>query len=72
MNILTNSMLTDQNLSKDKTHKILWDFRFSFNLQEKITRHPVNFTISLYYRAKMKEGVKRDQYLDLARELKKL
>ena len=32
----------------------------------------VNFTVSANHKIKLKEGKKRDRYLDLARELKKL
>ena len=40
--------------------------------EKKKTSQIVNFTVSADHRVKIKENVKRDKYLELARELKKL
>ena len=67
------------------THKLLWDFdiqtdhlisarRPDFIIIDKIKRicKIVNFAVPTDHRIKLKEYEKKDKYLDLARELKKL
>ena len=67
-------------------HKLLWDFDIQTDhlisarpdliiinkKKEKKTGKIVDFGIPADHRIKLKECEKRDQYLDLARELKKL
>ena len=68
---------------KTDTHKLLWDFdlhtdhlisarRPDNNKQNKRTCKIVDFAVPADHRIKLKEWEKRDKYLDLARELKKL
>ena len=60
---------------ENDTHKLLWDF----NIQTEHlipARRPdliiVDFAVPADYRINLKESEKKDKYLDLARELKKL
>ena len=70
---------------ENSTHKLLWDFEI--HKDDLIsTRRPdliiinkkkrngkiVDFTVPADHRIKLKESKKKDKYLDLARELKKL
>ena len=69
------------------THKLLWDFDLQTdhlisarrpdiiiinNNKKKRTCKTVNFAVPADHRIKLKECEKKDKYLDLARELKKL
>ena len=67
------------------THKLLWDFNIQTDLliptrrpnliiinKKKRTCKIVDFAVPAYHRIKLKECEKKDKYLDLARELKKL
>ena len=72
---------------ENDTHKHLWDFDIQMDhlistrrpdliiinkkKKKKICRI-VDFAVPAYHRIKLKECEKRDKYLDLARELKKL
>ena len=70
---------------ENDTHKLLWDFDIQtdhlisarrpnliiINKKKKIYKI-VDFTVPADHRIKLKECEKRDKYLDLARELKKL
>ena len=70
---------------ENDTHKLLWDFDIQtdhfisarrpdliiINEKKKICKI-VDFAVSADHRIKLKECEKRDKYLDLARELKKL
>ena len=81
----TNVICPTQNLSWRMTHKLLWDFEIQtdhlisarrpdliiINKKEKICRI-VDFAVPADHRVKLKESKKKDKYLDLARELKKL
>ena len=55
---------------ENDTHKLLWDF----NIQVKKKRicKIVDFAVSADHRINLKECEKKDKYLDLARDLKKL
>ena len=72
---------------ENATHKILWDFNIQTdhlisarrpdliiinNNKKKRTYKIVDFAVPADHRIKLKECVKKDKYLDLARELKKL
>ena len=70
---------------ENATHKLLWDFsiqmdhqiparRLDFKIINKKERtcKIVDFAVPVDHRIKLKEWEKRDKYLDLARELKKL
>ena len=72
---------------ENDAHKLLWDFDItdgSLNLvqktrpynnqqqQKKRISKIVNFAVPAVHRIKVKESEKKDKYLDLARELKKL
>ena len=72
---------------ENATHKLLWDFNIQTDhliparrpdliiikkKKKKRTCKIVDFAVPAYYRIKLKECEKRDKYLDLARELKKL
>ena len=70
---------------ENDTHKLLWDFDTnestylgpktrSYNNQQKKKKicKIVDFAVPADHRIKLKEYEKRDKYLDLARELKKL
>ena len=70
---------------ENETHKILWDFEIQtdhliparrpdlvlINKKRKTCRI-VDFAVPADHRVKIKENEKRDKYLDLARELKRL
>ena len=71
---------------ENATHKLLWDFNIQMdhiilarrpdliiiNKKKKRTCKIVDFTVPADHRIKLKECEKKDKYLDLARELKKL
>ena len=70
---------------ENATHKLLWDFNIQTDYliptrrqdliiinKEKRTCKIVDFAIPADYRIKLKECEKKDKYLDLTRELKKL
>ena len=71
---------------RNATHKLLWDFKIPTdhliparrpNLiisskKKKRTCKIVNFPVPADHRIKLKECEKKDKYLDLAKELKKL
>ena len=68
------------------THKLLWDFEIQtdhlisarrpdliiINIKKNRTCKIVDFAVPTDHRIKLKESEKKDKYLDLARELKKL
>ena len=78
-------MLNPAPVLENDTHKLLWDFDIQtdriisarrpgliiINEKKKICKI-VDFAIPADHRIKLKECQKRDKYLDLARELKKL
>ena len=71
---------------ENATHKLLWDFNVQtghlivarrpdliiINKKKKRTCRIVDFAVPADHRIKLKECKKKDKYLDLARELKKL
>ena len=70
---------------ENATHKLLWDFNIQTDHliparrpdliiinKKKRTCKMVDFAIPADHRIKLKECAKKDKYLDLARELKKL
>ena len=70
---------------ENDTHKLLWDFDIQMDHlisaiqpdliiinKNKRTCKIVDFAVPADHRIKLKESVKRDKYLNLARELKKL
>ena len=70
---------------ENPTHKLLWDFNIQMDhlilarrpdliiINKKMrTCKIVNFAVPADHRIKLKECEKKDKYLDLARELKKL
>ena len=69
---------------ENNIHKLLWDFdmhtdnlpgqktRPNNNQQKKRTCKIVDFAVPADHRIELKECEKKDNYLDLARELKKL
>ena len=71
---------------ENDTHKLLWDFDIQtghlisarrpdiiiINKKKKKICKVVDFAVPADHRIKLKECEKRDKYLDLARELKKL
>ena len=73
-------------LLENDTHKLQWDFDIHtdhlisarrpdliiINTKKKKICKIVNFAVSADHRIKLKECEKRDKYLDLSRELKKL
>ena len=74
-----------ESVLENKTHKILWDFEIQTDHlitarrpdlvlinKEKRTCHIVDFAVPADHRVKLKEIEKKDKYLDLAIELKKL
>ena len=74
-----------ESILENEMHKILWEFEIQMDHlilarrpdwgivhKKKRTCQIMDFTISAYHRVKLKESEKRDKYLDLARELKKL
>ena len=74
-----------ESVLENETHKILWDFEIQtdhlitarrpdlvlINKKERIC-HLVDFSVPADHREKLKEIEKKDKYLDLTRELKKL
>ena len=78
-------MHNPESVLENDTHKLLWDFEIQtdhlisarwpdliiINKKERTCRI-VDFTFSADHRVKLKESEKKDKYLDLARELKKL
>ena len=78
-------MLNQAPVLENDTHKLLWDFDIQtdhlisarrpdliiINKKKKICKI-VNFAVPEDHRIKLRECEKRDKYLDLARELKKL
>ena len=85
LTIQTNDVCTTQHLSWRVTHKLLRDFDIQtdhlisarwpdliiINKKERTFRI-VDFAVPADHRVKLKECEKRDKYLNLARELKKL
>ena len=74
-----------ESVLENKTHKILWDFEIQTDHQiparrpdlvvinkKERTCHLIDFAIPADHRVKLKKIEKKDKYLDLARELKKL
>ena len=70
---------------ENNTHKLLWDFNIHTNRRISVRRPDliiinkkkrtckiVDFAVPADHRIKLKECEKKDKYLDLARELKKL
>ena len=69
---------------ENDTHKLLWDFdthrspnlgqktRPNNNQQKKRTCKIIDYAVPADHKTKLKECEKKDKYLDLARELKKL
>ena len=78
-------MLNPEPVLENDTHKLLWDFDIQtdhrifarkpdliiINKKKKMCKI-VDFAVPADHRIKLKECEKRDEYLDLARELKKL
>ena len=70
---------------ENDSHKILWDFNIQtdhliparrpyliiINKRKRICKI-VDFAVQAYHRINLKESEKKDKYLNLARELKKL
>ena len=84
---LTNCICTTQHQSLKMTHKLQWDFEIQTDplisarrpdliiinkKKKKIICKIVNFAIPADHRIKLKDFEKKDNYLDLARVLKKL
>ena len=78
-------MHNPESILENETHKILWNFEILTDHltpakrpdlmiinKKKTTYRKENFAVSADHRVKMKENEKRDKYLDLAWELKKL
>ena len=80
-------MQNTQAVIENDTHKLLWDFDIQTDhlisdrrpdqiiinkRKKKRICKIVDFAVPADYRIKLKECEKRDKYLDLARELKKL
>ena len=66
---------------ENDTHKIQWDFNIQTDQlipdiiiinKKKRIRKIVDFAVPADHRINLKESEKKDKYLDLARELKKL
>ena len=70
---------------ENNTHKLLWDFNIHMNhlilarrpdliiINKKMRTYKiVDFAVPADHRIKLKECEKKDKYIDLARELKKL
>ena len=70
---------------KNERHKLLWDFEIQTDYLISVKRPDIiiinktkktnrvgDFAVPVEYRVKLKESEKKDKYLDLARELKKL
>ena len=78
-------MHNPESVRENETHKLLWDFEIQMDHQisarqpdhiitnkKETTCRIVNFTVPADHKVKLKECEKRDKYLDLSRELKKL
>ena len=79
-------MHNSESVLENETHKVLWDFEIQtdhlrsarrpdiviVNNKKKRACQSVNFAVPADHRVKLKENEKKDQYLDLARELKKI
>ena len=75
-------MHNPESVSENDTQKLLWDFdiqtdhlitaRRPHNNKKKRTYRRADFDVPVEYRVKLKGSGKRDTYLDLDRELKKL
>ena len=78
-------MHNPESVLENETSKILWDFDIQTDhlisvrqpgpliiSKEKKPRKIVDFAVLVDHRVKLKESEKKDKYLDLARELKKL
>ena len=79
-------MHNPESVLENDTHKLLWDFDIQtdhlisarsqdliiINKKKKSTCKIVDFAVLADHRIKLKESEKKDKYLDLARELKKL
>ena len=69
-----------ESVLENETHKILWDFQIQMARwldlvivnKENRTYQIVNFTVPVDNRVKLKESQKRDKYVNLARELKRI
>ncbi len=78
-------MHNPESVPENETHKLLWDFDIQtdhlisarrpdliiINKKKRICKI-VDFAVPADHRVKLKESEKKDKYLDLARELKKL
>ena len=75
----------NDNVIENATHKLQWDFNIQMDHliparrldliiinKKKRTCKKVDFAVPADHRIKLKECEKKDKYLDLARELKKL
>ena len=79
-------MLNLESIWENETHKLLWDFEIQtnhlisarrphlaiINNKKERTFRIVDFAVTADHRVKLKENEKRDKYLDLTRELKKI
>ena len=78
-------MRSPASLLENDIYKLLWDFKIHTDRlisarrpdliiinKKKSTCRIVDFAVTADYRIKLKESEKKDKYLDLARELKKL
>ena len=78
-------MLNPESVREDETHKLLWDFEIQTdNLisarrlelviinKKKRTCRIMDFSVPADHRVKLKESEKKDKYLELGWELKKL
>ena len=86
LTILTNGICTKQNPSQRMRYKILWDLQIQTDhliparipdleiifLKKIRTCHLVDFAVPGNHTVKIKEIKKRDNYIDLTRELRKL
>ena len=78
-------MHNPESVQENETHNLLWDFEIQTDhlistrrpdlliaSKKKRTFRIVNFAVPADPRLKLKESEKKDKYLDLAKELKKL
>ena len=78
-------MHNPESVLENEMHKLLWDFETQTDhlilarrpdlviiKKKERTYKIVDFAVSVDHRIKLKESEKRDKYMDLARELKKL
>ena len=78
-------MHNPESILENETHKLFWDFEIQMDHliltrwtdlvivnKKKRTCRIVDFAIPVHHWVKLKESVKRDKYLDLAREQEKL